>query len=242
MSEGDGPTGTMGERVERELRQQIATGALRPGDRLRPEQDLSSRYGVSRNTMREVVRALAAQGLLVMKRGVTGGTFVATPSPEQVSGTLRTALTMLAASAHLSVSDLVQFREMVEVPAAELAALHRTDDQLTGIRAELFDPRTVDPGSVFAETRGFHMRVLRATGNPLLEMVADPVFGVLDERFRREQAPAALWQAIADEHREIIGYLEIHDQAGAREATRAHLRTVRSLYETTDRERPAPRS
>jgi GntR family transcriptional repressor for pyruvate dehydrogenase complex len=228
---------TAGQRLEEEFRRQIVTGVLRPGDRLPAETELSSHYGVSRNTAREALRAVASQGLLELKRGVAGGTFVAVPHPERVSGMLQTGLALLAGSAHLTVGALVEAREMFEVPAAELAALRRTDDELTAIRESLYNPRTIHPATAFGHTRDFHRAVLRAAHNPLLEIVAEPVYEVLNGRFVRARSVRRVWRAIDRDHREIIGYLAARDQVGARKATQAHLRLARRLYERLEAER-----
>ncbi|MBB2935317.1 DNA-binding FadR family transcriptional regulator [Amycolatopsis bartoniae] len=236
---GDSP-GTAYDRLADRIREQILAGELKPGDRLPAEPELSAHYSVSRNTAREALRALASQGLVTVKRGVGGGTFVTTPSPAQISASLRTSLVLMADSAHLTVSALVEIREMLEVPAAEMAARHRTDEELALIREALFDPATVDPATVFTSNRNFHFRLLRATHNPLLEVLAEPVFRVLQERFQRERASRQFWVRVDAEHREIAGYLESGDQAGAREAQRAHLRYLRGTYESIDREGSAP--
>lgn len=240
MTRSDGSTdlaGTAYERLAATIRAQILSGELGPGDRLPREPELSAAYRVSRNTAREALRALASQGLLVTKRGVTGGTFVAHPSPEHISDSLGTGIGLLATSDRISVSALLEIREMLELPAAELAALRRSDDELDALRAALFDPGDVDPARVFDSNREFHTGMLRATHNPLLEVVAEPVFRVLKERFLRESAPRQFWTQVDHDHREILGHVEVRDQAGAREATRAHLRYLRATYEDIDRDR-----
>ncbi|GAB2972156.1 FCD domain-containing protein [Amycolatopsis acidiphila] len=233
-SNGDAPV-TAYDRLASSIRKQILSGELRPGHRLPTELALSTHYQVSRNTAREAIRALAGQGLLVVKRGVAGGTFVASPTTAQVSESLMSGLALLTDSADLSVSVLMEIREMLEVPAAELAARNRTDEELGAIHESLFDPGRIDPTRVFVNNRDFHTGVLRATHNPLLEVLAEPVFRVLKERFLRERASADFWVRVDAEHREIVGYLDDRDQAGAREASRAHLRYLRSVYEKIDR-------
>lgn len=223
-------------RLAEAIRAQIVSGELSPGDRLPTEPELSSHYHVSRNTAREALRVLASQGLLATKRGVTGGTFVSHPSPERLSDSLQTGLGLLAASAHVPVSALVEIREMLEVPAAELAALRHTEDEIAAIRESLFDPDAVDSSAVFSSNKEFHTRMLKAAHNPLLDLVAEPVFQVLKERFLRENAPAQFWHQVDKDHREIIRYVEARDQVGCREATRAHLRYLRQTYEHIDRE------
>ncbi|GAB2977963.1 FadR family transcriptional regulator [Amycolatopsis acidiphila] len=229
------PSTTAYDRLASAIREEILSGALRPGDRLPTEPELSAYYRVSRNTAREAIRALASQGLVKVKRGVAGGTFVSAPSFSHISQTLRTGLALVTDGVHLTVSALMDVREMLEVPAAEFAARLRTDEELAAIRRTLFDPAEVDPGNVFDSNRDFHTCLLRATHNPLLEVLAEPVFRVLKERFLRERAPASFWAEVDREHREIIGFLECGDQAGAREANRAHLRHLRGTYERLDR-------
>lgn len=229
------PATTAYDRLAGTIRAQILSGELRPGDRLPTESELSAHYLVSRNTAREAIRALATQGLVTVKRGVAGGTFVTAPSFAHISQTLRTGLALVADGVVVTVSALMDVREMLEVPAAELAARHRTDAELTAIRHTLFDPAEVDPTTVFDSNRDFHTCLLRATHNPLLAVLAEPVFQVLKERFLRERASASFWRQVDQDHREIIGFLASGDQAGAREATRAHLRNLRGTYERLDR-------
>lgn len=236
MSQTSGSPVTAYARLADKIREQILSGELAPGDQLPAESELSTHYRVSRNTAREALRSLASQGLLTVKRGVSGGTFVAVPSPDQVRTSLQTGLSLLAESAHISVSSLVEIREMLEVPAVEMAALRHTDTELMAIHESLFDPAAVNPAEVFTSNREFHTRVLRATHNPLLELVAEPVFRILQERVLRDRAPTRFWYDVDRDHREILSYLRARDQSGAGEATRAHLHYLRGTYQRLDRD------
>jgi GntR family transcriptional repressor for pyruvate dehydrogenase complex len=231
---------TAGRRMEAALREQIVTGALKPGDRLPSEHELSAEHGVSRNTAREAIRALSSLGLVVTRRGVTGGTFVTVPRTEHLSGSLQTGLALLADSAHLSIPALVEAREVLEVPAAEMAARRRSEEDVAAIRAGLFDPESVPSSEVFVDNRQFHVGIIRAAHNPLMGIVAEPVFDVLSGRFSRGGAPRELWREVDRDHREILGYIEAGDQAGARESARAHLWASRRYYEAIEAAHPAP--
>src|ERR671917_1963396 len=93
-----------------ELRNEITSGRLQPGERLPPEPELCVRTGVSRSTVREALRLLASQHLIVTTRGVTGGSFVAHPDAEQLAEALSTGLTMLTNSAEVGLADLLELR------------------------------------------------------------------------------------------------------------------------------------
>ena len=221
------------------LRRQIVSGDLRPGDRLPVEPELCAAYGVSRSTVREALRVLSSENLITTRRGVAGGSFVSAPDPAAISATLESGLSMLAVSPSGSVDDLLEIRELLEVPAAGLAAERRSEDQLLQLRGTLFDPRAVDVDQIFGANRNFHVVLLRSARNPLLEAVTRPVFGVLNDRFLREHAPARFWHRVDRDHREILAQVEAGDREGAEQAQRAHLAHLRTTYTRIDRERRA---
>src|SRR3712207_2320800 len=154
-----------------ELRADITSGRLQPGERLPPEAELCLRSRVSRSTVREALRLLASQHLIVTTRGVTGGSFVAHPDAEQLSEALATGLTLLTNSAEVGLADLLELRRALEIPAAGLAAARRTDQQLTELAATMFDPSLDDVDTMLQAHALFHSAVAKATGNPLFELV-----------------------------------------------------------------------
>lgn len=217
------------------LRVQILGGALKPGDRLPVEPELSARFGVSRSTVREALRVLSSQNLVTTTRGVAGGTFVVHPNLDQISSSLEVGLGLLAVSADLSVEQLLEVRDLVEVPAAGLAAERATPAQLSAVRSTLVDPREAEPGQMHACNHRFHLLLIEAAGNPLLSVVARPVFGVLTTRFVRGDAAASFWETVLADHRAILNRVEAADAEGARTAMRQHLARLRVPYERIDR-------
>lgn len=218
-----------------ELRGQILAGLLKPGDRLPVEPELSAAHGVSRSTVREALRLLASQNLITTTRGVAGGSFVIAPRPEQISDYLKTSLNLLAGDTQITVDQLLEIRDLLEVHATGLAAMRRTPDDLAELRGTLFDPARLRPDEMYEPNKRFHVLLLRAAGNPLLGAVARPVFQVLDERFLRERAPERFWHGVDRDHREILSRVEAGDESGAREAARGHLGHLRATYLAIDR-------
>src|SRR5690349_832064 len=103
----------------------VLSGRPRDG-RLPSETELSIKFGVSRSTVREAIRTLASQGLVYTVRGVNGGLRVARPKPTDVSDLLSANLTLLTLSDGCSVAELLEARELLEIPAAKLAATRRS--------------------------------------------------------------------------------------------------------------------
>jgi GntR family transcriptional repressor for pyruvate dehydrogenase complex len=206
-----------------ELRADITSGRLRPGERLPPEPELCVRTGVSRSTVREALRLLASQHLIVTTRGVTGGSFVAHPDAQQLSEALSTGLTLLANSTAVGLADLLELRRALDVPAAGLAAVRRTDAQLTEIRGALFDPQIDDVDVMLQAHTIFHSAVAKATGNPLFELVTRPLYHVSVGQEVVDSLPEGYWTQIDVDHRELLQHLVDRNAEAAAVAARRHV-------------------
>jgi GntR family transcriptional repressor for pyruvate dehydrogenase complex len=206
-----------------ELRADITSGRLQPGERLPPEPALCVRTGVSRSTVREALRLLASQHLIVTTRGVTGGSFVAHPDAGQLSEALSTGLALLNNVAGIGFADLLEVRRALEIPAAALAAGRRTDAHLAEIRAALFDPEIDDFDVMLRAHAEFHEAVAKATGNPLFELVTRPLYHVSYGEEVTESLPEGYWAHIDADHRELLGCIAAGDRECAETVGRRHL-------------------
>jgi len=206
-----------------ELRADITSGRLQPGERLPPEPELCVKTGVSRSTVREALRLLASQHLIVTTRGVTGGSFVAHPDAEQLGDGLATGFTLLTNTAGVGMADLLELRRALEVPAAGLAAARRTEEHLMEIRGSLFDPLTDDLDTMMLAHAAFHLAVVKACGNPLFELVGRPVYHAAYGEAVTDSLPADYWQRIDADHRRLLDCLCAQDAETARTLSGQHL-------------------
>lgn len=144
-----------------QLTDAIAQGDWPLGTRIPPESALSERLGVGRNTVREAVRALAHGGLLDVRQG--DGTYVRATS--EVSGAIRRIC-------GTELREVLQVRRGLEVEGARLAALARTEADLTRL-TELMNARDRAqrerdwPAFVRADAE-FHRTVVHSGHNELL--------------------------------------------------------------------------
>jgi GntR family transcriptional repressor for pyruvate dehydrogenase complex len=214
------------------LRQQILEGLLPEGARLPNEVVLATEHGVSRATVREALRLLAAQSLIRTAKGAGGGSYVTVPSAEHVSESLRSGLGLLTAAADVTLEELLEVRELLEVPAAELAARRRAEVHVERLHAAIpGEPLRLGTQEQFVYNADFHSIVIEACGNTLLSIAAQPVFAVLQTRLARSRLGRAFHRAINDHHREIAGAIESGDAGGAREQMHEHLTYLRPYYE-----------
>ena len=148
------------EQATARLREQITGGHWPIGSKLPGETTLAKELGIGRSTVREALRSLSGAGLVKARQGA--GVFVIATQPVADWPTrLRRA----------AVSDVYEVRMLVEVQAARLAALRRTDEDITAMRAALEGRRAAasasDAAFVDADI-ALHATVVAAARNPVL--------------------------------------------------------------------------
>lgn len=217
------------------LRDRILSGELQPGARLPGDAELTAEFGVGRSTIREALRSLASQNLINTTRGVTGGSFVATPSVGHISAHLETGVALMAAAETVTVDQLMEVRNLMEVPAAGIAAFRRTEVHLEQLHASIFVPDGTQGPDTYKKNQEFHLVLLRAAQNPLLELITAPVFRVLSSRFGRDHAPDGFWQCVDHDHRAILDVVEAGDSMAAMDLMRKHLDHLGDSYRQMDR-------
>jgi DNA-binding FadR family transcriptional regulator len=227
------------EQVAERLRTLVVGGTLQPGSRLPNEEVLAREFGVSRATLREALRSLAAQDLIRTAKGAGGGSFVTLPSVEGVSSFLHSSITLMADANDVSLEDLLEARELIEVPAARLAASRRDDDELERLRTTIPDePLRMGPEKQFVYNQDFHTVVIDCCDNALLAIAAQPIFGVLQRNLARTKLGQRFHRAINEQHRSIADAIEAGDAGAAAAEMRAHLEYLRPYYERAWRAHP----
>ena len=158
-------TGNAFEETVERLLEGVKLGVYAPGDRLPPERELTRRLGVSRITLREALRELAAAGYVETKRGRFGGTFIIRmPEPMVPDEVSRTAREL----GH-ELDDALTFRRVVETGAAEMAARASLSRQQRESLAEALAAMAECGPSGYrqADTR-LHLAIADAAGSPQL--------------------------------------------------------------------------
>jgi len=193
---------------------------------------LAAEYGVSRATVREALRLLAAQNLIRTAKGATGGSYVTLPSADHLSESLRSGIGLLAEARDLSLEELLEARELLEVPAARLAAARRGEEDVERLRAAIPDePRQLGTAEQFVYNRDFHSVVIESCGNVLLSIAAQPIFSVLQTRLVRSTLGTRFHRAVNDHHHAIAAAIDAADAEAAAGEMLEHLQYLRPFYE-----------
>jgi GntR family transcriptional regulator, transcriptional repressor for pyruvate dehydrogenase complex len=219
------------EQVYDQLRELIMRGELARGQRLPGEAALAGEFGVSRGTVREALRLLAAQNLIRTAKGAGGGSFVTLPTADHVSEVLQANIRLLSESREVSAEDMLEARELLEAFAARLAARRRGEADLERLRACIIDdPLDLGTERQHAQNTGFHTALLEASGNTLLAIAAQPVFGILQTNMRRREIEHGTLARVNEDHRGILAAVEKGDANAAEQQMREHLAMLRETY------------
>lgn len=147
------------------LRERILAREFPPGMALPPERDLAAQAGMSRTTVRSALKILEAQGLVSIRPGRAGGTFVRQPRTD----TVVESIDILIRGRQIALGSLLEVREAFEPPCAGLAARNRTEADLSALLNDLAMMEEAGPLDEFLDANiGWHGHVAIATDNELL--------------------------------------------------------------------------
>jgi DNA-binding FadR family transcriptional regulator len=96
----------------------------------------------------------------------------------------------------------------------------------------MFDPDD-DIGRILLAIRVFHVTMCAASGNPLLQLIALPLYALANERDLTLRAPESYLRKVDTEHRSILAAVAAGDGPAAAEAARAHLAHLSGLFQHT---------
>ena len=210
------------ERVFTFFREQLLSGALKVGDRLLGERELSLALGVSRPVLREALRSLANFGFLDIRHGK--GAFVRKAD----TAVLGDFLTFSLAQQPDMMDDIMQARIAIECQAIRLACVRATDGDLSrigGLLTQLMETlHDVENGG--AADFAFHMALVEASRSPALITIYQSVATLLKRSHinRRDETrdTAGIQDYLVEAHREVYLSVLARDPDEAENKLRQH--------------------
>ncbi|MGC2998351.1 FadR/GntR family transcriptional regulator [Streptomyces sp. G35A] len=205
------------------IKAMIVSGALRPGDRLPRESELAAGLGLSRNSLREAVRALSLIRILDVRQG--DGTYVTSLDPQLLLEALSFVVDFHRDD---TVLEFLAVRRILEPAATALAATRIGEEQLDALSQQL-DELGEEPSveDLVAADLDFHRAVVRACGNSVLCSLLDGLSGPTTR--------ARVWRGLTQEdavgrtlreHRAILAALRDRDAEAARSWATVHIASV----------------
>jgi DNA-binding FadR family transcriptional regulator len=205
------------------LRQAILDGRLKPGDKFPPEAEIARQYRVSKVSAREALREMESEGLIRKKRGMLGGSFVAEPGSEKMVAVVSNSFLF----GGVTVTDLVEFRRILEPGLAEMAASRRTDEDLNAmedcIEGIELSIEQGNPDQTLAI--GFHRLIADACHNRFISSLMEALVNVFQQVLAKEPDLETARKDI-QYNRRFHQYIKARDGEKAQAVMKEHFDTL----------------
>jgi DNA-binding FadR family transcriptional regulator len=215
--------------IARQLRRRIIRGDLTEGEVLPSETELIEQFGVSRPTLREAIRVLEAESLVVVKRGARGGIEVSVPRVE----TAAHYAGLLLEYQRATLADVFGAAAAIEGPCVAILARNRTTANLKRLRAAVADEREVGerPADLLERQNDFHRVLIEMAGNQTLTVLSNVLRHIIEVATERYISDPAFGGADKDSaaraatrtHEKVIALIAERDAVSAEALWRKHI-------------------
>ncbi|MBI2369114.1 MAG: FadR family transcriptional regulator [Deltaproteobacteria bacterium] len=225
------------ESIVAQIKNLLAAGSLKPGDKLPTERELAQSFRVSRASVREALRALEFMGLVESRPG--GGTYVKEATLDFLVEHLASMITLRRGS----LLEVFEVRKILEPKIAALAAERITDEDLRQLEEILErERREIESGrtGVDADTE-FHFTLATAAQNRVILRLVDAIVDLLKETREESLQVKGRPQAAYENHLRILQAVKARDRRGAERARLDHLKAVERVIFAKLKDAPAQR-
>lgn len=191
------------------------------GERLPSEKLMLEHYKIGRGTLRESLRFLELQGIIVLKPGPGGGPIVQDPD----GSSLATALTLLLQFENAPFRTISEARAGLEPMMAQLAASRISEDQLLDLQSSIVTMGdNLKDEMVFLETnRQFHRTIAHGSGNKMFGYLVDSILGMIDGTAIGFDYPEHHRGAVFEAHSKIYNAIAAQDPTESINAMNEHI-------------------
>ncbi len=213
------------EQIVNQVQALIEKGRLKHGDQLPPERELASIFKVSRHTVREAIRILEQKKILRSRPG--SGTFIILEDESSVVEFMARAIFR----EKNTLSEIFQFRELLEPQIAGLAARNATQKNIS-VLEDILEKQKLELGNTIESKEldeKFHLALAKATGNSVLFQVVE-LFGHILLKSRHEDSQSPYRNKLSIEgHNKILDAIKDADSRAANKLMAGHLDAIREL-------------
>lgn len=217
--------------IEEQIKASISEGHFHIDERLPSERELAESFGASRAVVREALRSLEKAGLLTIKTGVQGGSFVTRVEKEP----LLESIANMMLTKQVSLAEIAEARLYIEPSLAAEAAkkvndvhLERLSDSLRALKKGF---QSNDVQIEHNPDPNLHKIIAEMGGNRLLIILMEVLMEITIKRFSHIKLDEKAQNKIAIEHENIVEALLEKDPAKASECMKKHIISVYHSHE-----------
>jgi GntR family transcriptional repressor for pyruvate dehydrogenase complex len=220
------------EEICERIREQLALGVLKPGDKLPPERDLAQQLGVSRNVLREALRSLEMAGILRLRKGVKGGAFIREGDTGRMNEVMRDMLSL----GTISVRELSEARINVIDLVVRLACVAARQRDFEALEANIERTDTATREGRLLDrvecSREFYRLLAESTGNKVIAMMVNSVTEIhMRFVYAKVASSGAATPRLTDKRRQFLAALRARDVTEATRLMRVHVESVQRMLE-----------
>lgn len=214
--------------VSDRIREKLASGELRAGDKLPAERDLAAQFGISRSAVREALRSLEVTGVVQLKKGVKGGAFIVGGSPDRMAQAMQDLVSLDA----ITLKDLTEARVLLLDGVVRVAARRVTEQDLDALGANIARTEAVIDAGLAAErplcAQEFYHLLAAATRNSALVYLVDAQTAIVQKHlaYRRWNMPR---DQLLTSRRTLVAHLRAGDAEAAAVELAAHLNSLQDI-------------
>lgn len=218
------------EEICERIRDRIATGELKPGDKLPAERDLAQQLGVGRNALREALRSLEIAGILELRKGVKGGAFIRTGDTGRMDAVVRDMFSL----GSISLPELTEARIHVQDLVVRLACERATEKDFAALEAVIDRTEAMTDEGRYLDrvecSRDFYRLLGAATRNAVLDMMVQSITEILMQFvYARVAAGGKAQPRLVQKRRAFVAALRARDADEAARLMRTHLESVHRM-------------
>ena len=212
------------EAISDQIRRQIETGALQPGDKLPSDRELAIQFGVSRNSVREALRILESASILELQQGASGGAFILEGDGSNVSQSISDMMALKQISLQHVTEARVELMKVILRLSCEMADesdFELLEQNINRTRAAVANN---DVETQMDSTKDFYTILAQSTKNPMYTLIVAPISEVV-RRFVRE-AGIRIPIEVVKTREQLLQLLRDRDADGAIAVLSAHLEAI----------------
>lgn len=216
-----------------QIRERLADGTLKAGDKLPAERELAAEFEVSRSALREALRTLEVAGIIRNVKGVKGGAFIQAAEPDRILEAMRDYVHL----GNISLEELTEARIALQDIIVRLVCERGTETDFAEL--EQIAERTREETDVDARYEcavAYYDVLARATGNRIFGIFVDSLSAILHE-FVQGQDYEVLQSKLIESRFKLIRHLRARDADAAAAEMRKHLEQLYKHVRKTTRSR-----
>jgi GntR family transcriptional repressor for pyruvate dehydrogenase complex len=221
------------EEICQRIREQLALGVLKPGDKLPRERDLAEQLGVSRNVLKEALRSLEMAGLLRLQKGVKGGAFIQEGDMGRMNDVVRDMLSLGAISVRELSEGRIQILDLIVRLACERAQAGDYQALEANIERADFATREGRWLDRVECSREFYKLLAAATGNKVMAMIMESVTEIhMRFVYAKVASSGVSMPQLVEKRRQFLSALRARDVSSTTRLMRVHLESVQRMLES----------